>query len=276
MRGVDVGVRFMPAGRAPEHVPLANPRKPAPGAGPARIGRVHLGHAQATNLCLVLDSDADFPPLPKRETAAQGPAANLSLLGMRYVPQILEEEDSINWSPLCQGCSCLPGEGFGSVALLATKPFEHTTDASGILMLCLSGRELALKARTGLLSSAVGYLDSPAGDKKGTAVGVHRDKRIGFIQIDAYRHNARWFRDLQCHGHAAKQPSVSLNDGETVDLFSLPQCRSEYVRHRVRKALASGDGPDGQRTVSAKVGIPATFADQEECSRPWKAKGREI
>lgn len=66
MRGVDVCVRFMPARRTPEDMPLADSQKPAPGAGPACVGRINLGYGQPAQLRLVLDGDTDFPPLPGR------------------------------------------------------------------------------------------------------------------------------------------------------------------------------------------------------------------
>lgn len=59
MRGVDVGMRLVSAGRATEDTPLADARKPAPGASPTGVGRVDLGHEQAANLRFVLDGSTN-------------------------------------------------------------------------------------------------------------------------------------------------------------------------------------------------------------------------
>lgn len=271
MRGVDVCVRFMPARRTPEDMPLADSQKPAPGAGPACVGRINLGYGQPAQLRLVLDGDADFPPLPEGKATAQGFAANLAFLGLRDATQVLEDKHSIGRSPLHESRGRLLGKGAGAVALLAAKPFERTADASCVLALCLSGREFALEARAGLLGSAVGNLDGPARDEEGIAVGVHRDKGVGFVQVDADRDNAGGLGNLQRHRHAAKEFPIPLDDRKAVDLFGPGQRRAERLRHRVRKTLAPTDGPDRQRAVGAEVGVPPALTDEEECL--WLSEG---
>lgn len=66
MRSVDVCMCFIPAGGAPEHVPLAGSQKPAPGAGLARVGRIDLGHPQTAHLRFALDGRAELSPRQER------------------------------------------------------------------------------------------------------------------------------------------------------------------------------------------------------------------
>jgi hypothetical protein len=268
--GVDVRVHLVTAVLADKVVPLADSQQTAPGAGPACVSRINLSHKQAADLRFILDSSADFPPMPKREATAQGFTVNPALFGLWHVPQVLKDENRVGWSPLYQGSGCLSSEGAGAVALLAAKPFEHTTDASCIPVLCLSGRKFILESCTCLLGAAVLDLDCLAGDKERVTVWVYRDEGIGFVQVNANRQRSNWFGYFKRNGYTTKQLPIPFNNGQTINLLGLLQSCLEHFRHGVRQAFASADGPDGQGAINTEVGITSTFADEKD--RPWSTK----
>lgn len=123
MRGVEVSMSLVATMRTGEVVPLADSQQPAPGAGPARVGRVDFGDSTPTDLRLVLHSGPDFASLPEGETPPERFAPDRASLGLRDAAQVLENEHRSGRSPLDERRGRLPGEGAG--ARRAAKPFEH-------------------------------------------------------------------------------------------------------------------------------------------------------
>jgi hypothetical protein len=272
MCSVDVGVRLVTAMRADKAVPLADSQQPAPGAGLACVSRINLNHGQAADLRFVLNSGAYFPPLPKGKAAAQGLTVNPALFGPWYVPQVLKDENSVGRSPLYQGSGRLLGEGAGAVALLAAKPFEHTSDTSCVPVLCLSGRKFTLEPCTGLLGTAVFDLDCLAGGKERVAIWVYCDEGVGLVQVNANGQYTNGFGYFKRNGYTTKQLPIPFNNGQTIDLLGLLQGCLEHFWHNVRQAFASTDGPNGQGAVSTEVSVASTFADEEDGPRPTKVE----
>lgn len=264
MRGVDISMCFMSAGQAPECVPLAGTKKPAPGTSPASLGRVNLGHAQATDLRFVLDGGAEFSPLPKGKAAAQGFAANAASLWLRDTTQVLKNEHCVDRNPLHECRSRLTGKGAGAVALLAAKPFERAANASCVLTLCLSGRKFALEPRTGFSGSTVSDLHLLPGRKEDILIWVHSDKGVGLIQINADRENAPGLWHFKGQGDSTKQPAVPFYNGQAVDLLGSLEGRLEGFWHGIAQAFATCYCPDRECSVGPEVSIPTAFTDEEQ------------
>jgi len=271
--GVDVGVSLVTAVRADKIVPLADSQQPTPRACPACVSRINLSHEQTADLRFVLDSDADFSPLPKGEAATQGFTVNPAFFGLWYVPQVLENENRVGRSPLHQGSGRLSGEGAGAVTLLAAKPFEHTANAPSVPVLCLSGREFTLESCTGLLCTAVLDLDCLARGKERVTIRVYCDEGIGLVQINANGQHASGFGYFKRNGHTTKQLPIPFDNGQAIDLLGPLQSCLEHFRHGVRQAFASADGPDGQGAIGTKVSIPSTFTDEKDRPRSTKVEG---
>jgi len=77
---------------------------------------------------------------------------------------------------------------------------ENTSDTSGILVMCLTGRQFGLQPRARLSRAPVLDLDGSSTHEEGASIRVNRDQGIRLIQIDANRKNALRFRRFQGEG----------------------------------------------------------------------------
>jgi len=239
----------------------------------ARIGRVDIGKSHAMLLCLGEHAFTDKPTLPEGESTSQSLPLHLSLFRLRNV-QIFKDKHSVRRGPLDQLFSRLLGKGAGTMALLATKPFHDTSNTSRILVLCLTGRKLGLKAGTRLCSASVLDLDRFPADEEFSPVRVNSYKGIGFIQVNTDRKDTCRFRNIQGNSNTSNELAISLDNSEAVNLDGIGECCLEVSRNGIGEAFSSSYRPDRERPISTKVSITPTLAHKKQSTCFPKLKWR--
>src|SRR5207247_920052 len=111
--------------------------------------------------------------------------------------------------------------------------------ASGVLVLCLTGRKLRLQARTRLCGPSVFDLDGFAADEEFPAIRVNGNQGIGFIQVNANRQNSLRRGDFQGQGHTPGESAITLKNREAINLFGVLKRGFEVFWNCVAEALAS-------------------------------------
>ncbi len=173
----------MTAGRTGKGMTTTNATQAAARTLLAGRARVNLCHDHTPLLRLVGHTFPYQAMLPEAETTAQGNPSYLALLWLWHM-QVFKDKYCMCGGKDYQLLSSLLGKGAGTVALCATKPFHDTSDTSGILVLCLTGRMFLLKTGACLGCSSVLDLDALPRNKEGISIGVYRNKGVGFIEVN--------------------------------------------------------------------------------------------
>lgn len=249
--------------RTGEAMALAHTAQPATGAVLACVGRVDFGDAHAMLLRLAGNALTDKPMLPKAHASSQGSASKLPLLWLGDM-QVFKDEYGVFRCPLDQLFGRLLSKGAGALALLATKPFQNTSDAAGVLVVCLTGRKLGLQAGTRLCGPSVFDLDGFAADEEFSAIRVNGHQGIGFIQVNANRQSSLRRGDFQGQGHTPDEFPMALKNREAIDLFGVLKRGFEVFWNRVAEALASCYRPNRHLTILKEGGITPALSHQKE------------
>jgi len=178
--------------------------------------------------------------------------------------QVFKNEHGCFGCPLNKLPGGLLGKGAGTVALLATKPFQNTSDTSCILVLCLTSRKLRLKTGAGFGSPSVLGFNRLATDEEFSAIMVYRNKGVGFVEVNTYGEDALRFWDFKSERDPSNQFAVALEHIQAINLFGLSEHRFEIFGDGIAKMLAPAHGPDRERSIFAKIRITPTTANQEE------------
>ena len=235
-----------------------------------RVPRIHRdnGHSDArgTRLdsCTVhpIRELRESPPYGLRALAPSGP----SHPRWRRERQVFDHEHAVLWSPVAQPPRADAREVEGASGLPATEPFQHAHHAAGTALLCLEGRELLLKASSGLAGPGVADLGLLPADEQITIVGVDRDQGIGFVQVDPDGNGTSNGYVRQRDDERCVQPTMALGDLERIELAvgagSVEVC-AQRVGYSCGEFESSSNGPDRQ-DAAAKTGVATSFADEPQ------------
>lgn len=249
--------------RTGKRVTMTLATQATPRAGFARVGRIDLCHAHAILLCLVGDPLSDETMLPEGEATTQGFALDLALLWLRHL-QVFKDEHGMRRRKVNQLLCRLLRKGAGAMVLCATKPFQHPPHTSGVLVLCLTGRQLLLEAAARFAGLPILDFDGFPTDEEFSAIRVNGHKGVGFVEVNANRKYPLWFRDFKGDGKPSHQLAIAHDDRQAIEFTGLVKEGDEMFRDGVGKAFASGQCPDRELAIREKGGITSTLADEEE------------
>lgn len=255
-----IGVATM---RTAQGVTLAPPAQAAARTVLARVSRVDLCHAHAAFLCFVGHARSDETMLPERETTAQGFASNLAFLWLRNV-QVFKDQHGVVESKVNQVFGRLLSKGARAIALFATKPFQHTAHTSGVLVLCLTGRQFLFETGACLDRLSVLDLDRLATDEEFSSIGVNGNQGIGFIEVNADWQDTCWCGNFKGHSQAPDEFPVAHENCEAIKLKSGLEDGKEMLRNSIAQAFSSRQRPDREFPGRQKRGITPALADEEK------------
>ncbi len=251
----------------PTHAAQAAPR-----AILRREGRINRCHGDTGGFRLLANRRFQLPVRPQREATPDTLALLASFARLRHV-QVFQYEDAAGLRPRHETLGGNTGEILCTAGLLATLPFEDAAHGTCVLPLCLPGRQFRLQSGTGFPGLRILHLLPHARDEQFAPVHIHRNERVRFATINTHGQDASGFGDFERHAHATNHPSVAFDDGEGINLLCRIQHRAGVIGNRVRDALATRNGRNGERAVRTEIGIPPAHSDKEQGGFSYEGKG---
>jgi hypothetical protein len=255
---------FSMATFAGELMPTSDTKSPTLAATLARVGWINVVHAYTKPLSLVDASLCHHAEKPLRELSTS-PATLFSIFADLLDTQILKDKNSVGGNPLAEFRGGLLAERLASVAMFATQPFQKSTDAARILLMCLPVRQLFLKTLACLAGSLVGYFKPLAGDEQSFLFsGGH--KRVSGAKVNTDRCVVLDVGNFNCK---AKVDFAAAGDRDAVIADGVVEVCLGVIGNNEIKLLATNGSGNGKLALPSEAEI---LSEQEHRRRALKGE----
>ena len=233
------------------------------------VSRVDQQDWDTRHLCLVTDALKQQTMRKLMQPAIKGFAAFLALLKL----QVLQSQDSINASPNNEAFGDRLAVGLDEVSLAERQPFQHSANASRVLVLCLTLSQLSLQPCHFLAMLLSPNSQLQPAFKEDLARFLYGDKQIRFVSVNADQNRTFLCRLWERDAKVANKLTVSFLDRQAVKRKGVQKVVDEVVRDRESKSFSPADCPDADCAIFFDGDTPFPLTNEEDSERLFECDG---
>jgi len=225
--------------------------------------RVHKGKAKSLPFSFILHGRCHQVEKPTVQLPAS-PFTDMFLFGLGLEMQVLKDQNGVHRNPLTEMSSGFLTERSVAIVVFPGQPFQHSTDTSRVLVLCLLPGEFGLKSGANLASLGVANGQSLPADKERLLVGGG-NKSVVHPQVDTDRND--FFRRGDFEGDTKE--SFAPSNPKTVEGLGGIEVLAEVLGNLPANLLPALQSGDGQAAVPAELEV---LGIEKECR--WSAEDK--
>jgi len=250
-------------------MPLTVTKTSTTGTSLRSVSRIDQKDWNAHHLRFVADAFKKQTVWKLMQSSVEGFAVFLALLKL----QVPQSQDGIGARPNNEAFGDRIAVGLGEVSLAKRQPFQHSANASRVLALCLTLRQLFLQPCHFLAMLLSPNPQLQPAFKEDISPFLYGDKQIRFVSVSADQNRTFPCRLWERHAKVANKLTVFFLDRQAVKRKGVKKVADEVVRDRESQSFSPSNCPNADCAIFFDGDIPFPLTNEEDSEGLFEGDG---